>query len=124
MKAISLVPCLLLLSQLPSAADDPTADQVRLVKLELELGLRRAGGLGGKHPTIRRIESGIRMIEKRAPLVRNEGYRKLLERRQSALEGERIRLIDGGFGDRHPERLEIDRQLAEANRRLADLKGK
>ncbi|WAC20754.1 hypothetical protein OVA24_05080 [Luteolibacter sp. SL250] len=124
MKAISLVSCLLLLQQLPSIAGAPPADQLRLVKLELELGLRRAEGFGDRHPTIRRIETGIQMIEKRTPQIRDEEYRKLLERNRTKLEDERIRLIDGGYGDNHPGRLEIDRQLAEANRRLEKMSGK
>lgn len=117
MKVISLVSCLFLLSQL-SDAGIPPEEQVRLVKLELELGLRRAEGLGEKHPIIQRLETGILMIEKRLPAVRDEGYRKLLQRNLTKLEDERISLIDGGYGDNHPGRLEIDRQLAEASRRL------
>ena len=122
MNTISIVPCLLLLSQISSLAADPGVDQQRLVKLELELGLRKAEGFGEKHPTIRRLETGIQMIEKRVPKVRDEGYRKLLERNRTKLEDEQIRLIDGGYGDNHPGRLEIDRQLAEANRRLEKMK--
>ncbi len=121
MKAISLLSCLFLLPQ-PSDAGVPPEEQHRLVKLELELGLRKAEGLGERHPTIRRLETGIRMIEKRVPEVRDEEYGKLLERNRTKLEDERIRLIDAGYGDNHPGRLEIDRQIAEANRRLEKLK--
>lgn len=121
MKVIPLVSCLLLLSQL-SDAGVPPDDQIRLVKLELELGLRRAEGLGDRHPIIRRLETGILMIEKRLPEVRDEAYRKLLQRNRTKLEDERIRLIDSGYGDNHPGRLEIDRQLAEADRRLEKMK--
>ncbi|RYD36227.1 MAG: hypothetical protein EOP87_05870 [Verrucomicrobiaceae bacterium] len=124
MKAISLVSCLLLSLQLPSTAGAPSTDQLRLVKLELELGLRKAEGFGEKHPNVRRLETSILMIERRVPAVRNAGYRQLLERNREKLEDERIRLIDGGYGDNHPGRLEIDRQLADASKRLTNLKGR
>lgn len=99
-----------------------SAEQTRLVKLELELGLKRAAGLGNQHPVIRRIETSIKMIERKDPAVRNGSYRILLERNRVKLEDEQVRLIDNGFGGNHPERREIKVQLAETKRRLAALK--
>lgn len=118
MKALPYATACLLALQLPSSAGDPSKDQTRLVKLELELGLRKADGLGAKHPVIRRLEANIGMIEKRVPAIRDEDYRKLLRSNRARLEDELDRLEDAGYGERHPARTEINLQLAEVGRRL------
>lgn len=106
---------------MPAFAGNPSREQIRLVKLELELGMNKARGLGANHPVIQRIESSIQMLEKRIPVIRDEAYRKLLQGNRAKLETEQIRLVDDGYGDNHPERLEVITQLVETNRRLAIL---
>jgi len=109
-----------LLTACPSLwAAPPSADQARLVKLELELCLKKARGLGDNHPAVRRVATGIEIIETKTPGVRDADYRKLVEKNRAKLEDELIRLADAGYGDRHPQCVEITAQLNGMERRLA-----
>lgn len=122
MRAFRWMMAVLLLPVFPVMAKDGDGDRARLVRLELELSLRKASGIGEKHPSLQRMAAEIERIEKRNPEVRDDEYFKLLNRNRSRLEDEQMRKIDEGLGDNHPERREIDVQLAEILRRLRQAK--
>lgn len=122
MRSIRLVMGLLLLTSFWVIAADAPADLGRLVKLELELCLKKAAGFGERHPAILSLSSSIAMIEKRHPEIRDHAYLELLKRNRNRLEDQQALMIGEGLGDNHPVRMEIDQQLAGIDRRLDVLK--
>ena len=124
MRAIHLAMGLLLVSLPAMAEGAPKGEVNRLMKLELELSLKKAAGYGEKHPTVVRLNTSIAMIEKRKPDIRDKAYVELLKGNRNRLEDQQALMTDEGLGDNHPARREIDLQLAAINLRLDALKGK
>ena len=124
MRAIHGMMGLLLMPFFQAMAEEAPKEVNRLMKLELELGLKKAAGYGDKHPAVVRLNTSIAMIEKRKPDVRNKAYVELLKGNRNRLEDQQALITDEGLGDNNPGRREINQQLAAINRRLDALKGK
>lgn len=122
MRAIRPLMGLLLVSFLPAVAEEASKEVNRLMKLELELSLKKAAGYGEKHPAVRKLSTSIAMIEKRSPGIRDRAYVELLKGNRNRLEEQQALMIDEGLGDNHPGRKEVDLQLAAIDQRLDALK--
>jgi hypothetical protein len=100
-----------------NAADKPSQLE-KLVELEMSLGARRISGFGEGHPEMLRLKAEIGAIEEEEPGIRDKRYFALLKENRRQLAEKQATAIEEGIGEKHPQRVELSRQLAAIDRQL------